>query len=107
LVVFAVVRSLTRYQKNKSQKNGMFFRAKIPPSTNHISPPKHHNLTIKKPSSAPVFLQNPQQKHPSTTRRKIHFARGNLTIHRGPPKKINPSIPCPTLRQGMEGRDRK
>jgi hypothetical protein len=49
----------------------MFLAGKLTPSSHHLSPALHHKFTIKKPPSAPRFLQKPLQKHPSTTPKKI------------------------------------
>jgi hypothetical protein len=53
--------------KNKSQNSGVFFAAKKLSSIHQLLPRIHHNLTIKKPSQSTQILQNPQQKHQSTT----------------------------------------
>jgi hypothetical protein len=51
----------------KFSKRGMFLPAENVVSPHHVSPPIHHNLTIKTPRSAPHFSQKPLQKRPSTT----------------------------------------
>jgi hypothetical protein len=48
----------------------MFLAGKLTPSSYHLSPAFHHKFTIKKPPSAPRFLQKPLQKRPSTTPKK-------------------------------------
>jgi hypothetical protein len=53
--------------KNKVEKVGMFFDAKKRGAIHHVLPRIHHTITSKKPRSAPAFLENPLQKHPSTT----------------------------------------
>jgi hypothetical protein len=40
------------------KESGMFFVSKKQPSTHHVYHAFHHDLTIKKPRSAPHFLQN-------------------------------------------------
>jgi hypothetical protein len=49
----------------------MFFEAKKCPSKHHDLPAIHHNLTSKKPPSAPGFSQNPPQKHRITSQKNI------------------------------------
>jgi hypothetical protein len=45
------------------KESGMFFVSKKRPSIHHVLPRIHHDLTIKKPRSAPHFFQNTPQKH--------------------------------------------
>jgi hypothetical protein len=91
------------HPKNKSQKSGIFFGAQKLSSIHQLLPRIHHNLTTKKPSQSTQFLQNPQQKHPSTTQKKIlqnYFACIKITGTR-----TNPSTHLPDA-QAMGGRKR-
>jgi hypothetical protein len=45
--------------KNKFTKGGIFFDTGNDHKNHHVYHAFHHTLTIKKPRSAPVFLQNP------------------------------------------------
>jgi hypothetical protein len=49
----------------------MFLRAEKRASKHHVSPHHHHKFTIKKPRFVHAFLQNPLQKCPSTTPKKL------------------------------------
>jgi hypothetical protein len=51
--------------KNKVVEHGTFCAPQKMVFSHHVSPPIHHNLTIKKPRSAHHFSQKPLQKHPS------------------------------------------
>jgi hypothetical protein len=51
-------------RKDNFGKSGMFFGAEKCPPAHHVYHTKNHNLTIKKPRSAPAFRQNRLQKPP-------------------------------------------
>jgi hypothetical protein len=54
-----------RFHQNKSTKRGKFPTLAKARFSHHVSPPIHHDLTIKKPRSAPHFSRKPLQKrHP-------------------------------------------
>jgi hypothetical protein len=73
----------TRNKKieNKVEKVGVFFATKKCPSTHHVLPAIHHNLTTKTPQQNMHFRKTPLQKHHSTTPEKNY--RRKVTI--GPP----------------------
>jgi hypothetical protein len=50
--------------KNKVVEHGTFSLVKKMVFSHHVSPAIHHDLTIKKPRSAPHFSRKPLQKHP-------------------------------------------
>ena len=58
---------MLRTPKNKLEKTGKFLASRISAFSNHVSPAIHHDLTIKKPRSAPHFSLKPQQKRPSAS----------------------------------------
>jgi hypothetical protein len=45
--------------ENKFPKCGVFFDARKRHKNHHVYHASHHTFTIKKPRSAPPFLQNP------------------------------------------------
>ena len=64
------------------------FAANLRPSSHHLSPAFHHEFTIKKPRSATVFSQKPQQKQQPTTPGK------NLFPSTGNPRKSHCRTRC-------------
>jgi hypothetical protein len=50
--------------KNKFEKSGMFFNAKIRAVKNHENALIHRVMTIKKPSKTPPHFQDPLQERP-------------------------------------------
>jgi hypothetical protein len=62
--------------KNKVETPVPFFDQKKCASKHHVYHAFHHNFTTKTPQQNTRFLENPQQKHPSTTKIKTtqpHF----------------------------------
>jgi hypothetical protein len=57
--------------QNKCSKRGKFPALKRSAFSHHVSPPIHHNLTIKKPRSVHHFSQKPLQKHPPPAKKKF------------------------------------
>src|SRR5436309_14929150 len=56
--------------KNKFTKCGTFLTPGIDRKNHHVYHAFHHTFTIKKPRSAPCFLQNPLQKRAFCPRQK-------------------------------------
>jgi hypothetical protein len=67
-------RKIDRYAANSLenifQKCGAFLVVEKYTLTHHVYRAFHHNFTTKTPHAALVFLQNPQQKHHSTSTEK-------------------------------------
>jgi hypothetical protein len=54
----------------------VFFDRRLDAFSLHVKTTIHHVLTIQKPRSVHHYLQNPLQKRPSTTQKKVQTADG-------------------------------